>query len=310
MLRNIIGSFIVLSLLSIAAIFGQRPSAPSVETVSIEELVKKAGLRRSEYIEAFKDLNAQEIQRVEEYDDNGLKRRREIVSDLIVYESPLSKLSAVEYRNIRLVDGKPVGGREHRAEQLFARLLKASSLKKELERINDESRRFDLGTSFYGFTLNQGLPLDETVSRHYRFTLYGREQIDGHEVLRIDYQQISPMAEMVYNLTLPDKLKGAEPLYRGRLWLDRDTLRLRREERELTINHPSLNSPLTFVRFEFKYADSRFEILTPTHINITTFSRGHQKADGSPELFTGGKVEFEYGSFSRFEVTPDFRPGL
>jgi hypothetical protein len=38
---------------------------------------------------------------------------------------------------------------------------------------------------------------------------------------------------------LPIELKGAEPLYRGRLWLDAETKQLWREERELTLRHPS-----------------------------------------------------------------------
>jgi len=309
MMKHFIFLLTALYFLSFGSAFSQQSTSPPSDKISIEEIIKKARLRRTEYIEAFKDLNAEETQKIEEYDDKGLKRRREIVSDLIVYQSPLDNSSMFEYRNVRLVDGKTVGKRDQKAEQLFTRIAKAKSIKKELERLNRESSRYDLNTSVYGQTLNQGLPLEERLSRSFRFTVTGNEKIDGHEVIVIQYQQISQNPDLNTKLSLPKgKLEGAEPLHRGRLWLDRETLRLRREERELTINHPSLKSPLTFIKFEFDYANSRFEILTPTQITISTYNRGRDTADGSPELLIGAKTTFEYGVFSRFEVTPDFQP--
>lgn len=310
MLRHIFCLLIALSFLISGSAFSQQSTSPTSDKISIEELIKKAALRRKEYIEAFKDLNAEETQKIEEYDDKGVKRRREVVSDLIIYQSPLDNSSMFEYRNVRLVDGKVVAKRDQRAEQLFARLAKSKSVKKELERLNSESSRYDFGTKVSGYTLNQGLPLDERFSRSFRFTVTGEEQIDGHDVLVIQYQQVSQNPDLNIKLSsLPKKLEGAESLYRGRLWLDRESLRLRREVQEWTINHPSLASPLTFMKFEFNYANSRFEILTPTQITISTFNRGRDKSDGSSELLLGGKITFEYGVFSRFEVTPDFQPG-
>lgn len=311
MLRYIICLVIALSFLSSGSVLSQQSTSPTSDTVSIEAIIKKAALRRSEYIEAFKDLNAEETQKIEEYDDKGLKRRREIVSDLIIYQSPLENSSMFEYRNVRLVDGKAVAKRDQRVEQLFTRLVKSKSVKKELERVNHESSRYDLNTKAYGQTLKQGLPLAAGLSHSFRFTVIGNEKIDGHEVIVIQYQQVSQNPDLNITLSsLPKKLHGAEPLFRGRLWLDRDTLRLRREVREWTINHPSLQSPLIFMKFEFSYANSKFEILTPTQITISTFNRGRDKADGSPELLLGGKNTFEYGVFSRFEVTPNYQPGI
>lgn len=310
MLRYIICLAIALTLLSSGSAFSQQSTSPTSNTISIEEIIKKAALRRSEYIEAFKDLNAEETQKIEEYDDKGLKKRREIVSDLIIYQSPLDNSTMFEYRNVRLVDGKAVAKRDQRVEQLFTRLAKSKSIKKELERINSESSRYDLNTKAYGQTLKQGLPLAEGLSRSFQFTVIGNEKIDNHEVIVIQYQQVSQNPELNITLSsLPRKLQGAESLFRGRLWLDRETFRLRREVREWTINHPSLSSPLIFMKFEFNYANSKSEILTPTQITISTFNRGRDKADGSPELLLGGKTTFGYGVFSRFDVTPDFQPG-
>jgi hypothetical protein len=108
--------------------------------------------------------------------------------------------------------------------------------------------------------------------------------------------------------SLPKRLKDAEPLHRGRLWLDRDTARLRREERELTIRHALLPAPLTLMKYEFNYADSRFEILTPTRITISTYNRGRDLPGGGAEMSLGGRVVFDYGKFSRFGVdSPESR---
>lgn len=308
MLKHILRSLVLLSFLSPGLSFSQQPAPPSPDAAQTAELIRKAGLRRAEYKEMFKDLTAEETQRVEEYRDEGLKRRREIVCDLIIYQSQLDNSFMAEYRNVRAVDGKAVAGRDRRVEQLFGRLSKADSTKKELERLNREGKRYDLNFSAYGQTLNQGLPLDERVSQYFRFTGNGREQIDGHDTIVVEYQQVAQDPEQQTKLSLPEKLKGAEALYRGRLWLDRDTARLRREERELTLKHPSLPAPLTMWRFEFSYRDSRFGILTPTRIVFSAYSRGRDGAGGAPELSLGGRVVFEYGEFQRFDVaSPDPR---
>ncbi|MFL6253732.1 MAG: hypothetical protein ACJ74T_01795 [Pyrinomonadaceae bacterium] len=263
----------------------------------------------AEYRERFKDLIAEETQRIEEYGAEGLKRRREVVSDLIIYQSQLDSSVTAEYRNVRMVDGKEVAGRDRRVEQLFGRLAKADSRKKELERIQRESKRYDLRYSAYNHTLDQGITLHENLRPSFRFTVTGGERIDGHEVIEVRYEQVSQNPEINIKLSsLPERLKGAEPFFRGRLWLDRDTARLRREERELTIRHASLPTPLTLMKFEFSYADSRFDILTPTRIIFSTYDRGRDLPGGGAQLSLGGRVVFEYGEFRRFGVeAPDSR---
>jgi hypothetical protein len=60
------------------------------------------------------------------------------------------------------------------------------------------------------------------------------------------------------------------------------------------------------MRFELDYADSRFGLLTPQQITISTYNQGRTGADKKPELLLGGRVIFEYGAFTRFNVeTPD-----
>jgi hypothetical protein len=304
MLKHILRSLVLLSFIGPGLSFSQQPTPAAPDAAQTAELIRQGGLRRAEYMKMFNDLTAEETQKVEEYGGEGLKRRREIVSDLIIYQSQVDNSFMAEYRNVRGVDGKAVAGRDRRVEQLFGRLARADSRSKELERIARESRRYDLGYSAYGLTLNQGLPLDERVSPHFRFNVTGREQIDGHDVIVVEYQQVARNPDWDAKLSLPEKLKGAEPFYRGRVWLDLDTARLRREERELTLNLPSLPAPLTLWRFEFSYGDSRFGILTPTRIVFSSYNRGRDGAGGVPELSLGGRVVFEYGGFRRFDVAP------
>jgi hypothetical protein len=205
---------------------------------------------------------------------------------------------------VRSVDGVPLAKREERLVNLFGRLAKADSVKKELDRISRESRRYDLQASLYNQTLDQGLPLAEDVRGSFRFTPAGRERVNGRDVVVLQYQQAAQSPHLPFKMSLPPALKGAEPLFRGRLWVDAETAQLWREEREWTLRLPSLGRPLIFMRFEFDYAGSRFGILTPQRIVVSTYSRGRTGADKLPELLLGGKVTFTYSDFRRFDVTP------
>jgi hypothetical protein len=308
MLKHILRLLVALSFLAPGPSFGQASAPQSSDAAATAELIGKAAARQREYRERFKDLTAEETQRIEEHGDKGLKRRREVVSDLIIYQSQVEGSAMLEYRNVRLVDGKPVSGRDRRVEQLSGRLAKADSIKKELERIQRESWRYDLGYSVHGLTLNQGLTLDGDMRPSFRFTVNGGGRIDGQDVIEVRYEQVAPIPDQNVKLSLPGKLKGAELVYRGRLWLDRETARLRREEREWALKHPSFAAPLTYMKFELNYGESRFDILTPTRIIFSTYDRGRDLPGGGAELLLGWRVVFEYGEFRRFGVeAPDSR---
>ena len=307
MLRYILYSIVLLSLMNTSLCFAQGPPPTQLDPAELKELLRLANLRVSEYKAKFKDLTADEEQKIEEYDSGGkLKRQRRIVSDFIVYQSQLDSSSMAEYRNVRVVDGVAVAKREQRLVNLFNRLAKADSVKKELDRISRESRRYDQRYSFYGLTLHQGFLLAESLHATFQFTVVGREQVNGRDVIVLQYQQLAQSPGVNTKLELPSQLKGAEPFYRGRLWLDAETAQLWREERELTLQHRSFVAPLIVMRFEFEYAGSRFGILTPRRIVWSTFDRGLTGANKLPGLSLGGKVTYEYSSFRRFDVSaPD-----
>jgi hypothetical protein len=305
MFKRIVYLLVFLLLMGTGPLFAQQPEP------DVKELVRRAALSVGEYQTKFKDLTAEEDQKVEEYDEHGkVEKRRRIESDLFIYQSQLDPTQMVEYRDVKSVDGKPIKKREARLVNLISKSAKADSVKKELDRINRESRRYDLGFSFYGMTLYQGMLLGENLRDAFKFTFAGREQVNGHDVIVVDYQQVSQTPHINLKLELPTPLKGSESFHRGRLWLDAETAQIRREVREFTLQPPSVNRPLVLTRYEFEYADSRFGFLTPKRIVITNNSRGRTGADKKPEFMLGGKITFDYGAFTRFDVeTPDASVG-
>ena len=308
MLKRILILLALLALTNTRQPFGQQPAGPHLTPAELESLIRSAGLRVNEYRDKFKDLTADEEQETEEYDADGkLKRQRRVVSDLIIYQSQLDPSSMSEYRNVRSVDGRAVSKREERLVNLFGRLAKADSVKKELERINRESQRYNLNYGVNGYTLNEGLLLSENLRPSLKFTSAGREQINGRDVIVLQYQQVAYHPQLEFKLSsLPKELKGSETRHRGRLWLDAETAQLWREEREVTLQHPSLSRPLLLMRFEFEYVASSFGILTPHRIVFSTYNNGRTGADKMPELRLGGKVTFKYSGFRRFDIgSPD-----
>ena len=308
MLRRILYSLVLLSLTNTGLSLGQQPARSEPGPAELKDLIRRAGISASEYTARFKDLTAEEEQKIEEYDEQGkLKKQRRIASDLVIYQSQLDPTQMVEYRDVKSVNGVAVKKREARLASLLNKSAKADSVKKELDRIIRESQRYDLAHTFHGMTVNQGLPLEEKAREHFQFTPAGHEQVNGHDAIVVEYQQVSPMPDFKSDLSgLPAPLKGAEVFFRGRLWLDAETAQIRREVRELTLRLPSLSRPLVLYRFDLEYVDSRFGFLTPQRISVTIYSRGRTGADKKPELLLGGKVTFQYGAFRRFDVeVPD-----
>jgi hypothetical protein len=308
MLKRVHYSLVFVSLMSVSISLAQQAPQPQSDQAELNELIRRAAIRINEYKTGFKDLTAEEEQTIEEYDGKGkLKTQRRIASDLFIYQSQMDPSKMVEYRDVKAVDGVAVKKREERLVSLLNRSAKADSVKKELDRITRESKRYDLNYSFYGWTLHQGTPLYENTRGSFQFKLAGREQINGHDAIVLEYRQVSDNPGLAMKLSsLPSNLKGAWTRYQGRLWLDAATAQIRREVREMTMEHPSLTRSLVIIRYDLNYSDSRFGFLTPKRIEISSYTHGRTGADKHPELDLGGKVTFEYGAFTRFSVdSPD-----
>lgn len=284
-----------------------KSSTPKPKSAQLERLLDEAYARTVEYISVFKDLMVEERQSTELYDAGGiLLRKRLIVSDLVVYQSWLDNKTMVEYRNVREVDGTPVSKQQERAMNLTQRLVKVDSVSKELDRIDREASRYDLNYSVKGNTLNQGMALQKELRDAFEFEIAGRDIIEGHEVVILNYMQTVQHPKIKFKLALP-KVKSSAPLYRGRLWLDAKTAQLWREEREIFTRLPKFPDPVPVMQFEFQYTQSKFRILVPRRITFTTLGSIRKVEGAAPILSPGGRVKFEYGTFETFDIS--VKPG-
>jgi hypothetical protein len=282
----------------------QAAAVTSLTPSQLEHFLDAAYIRTTEYTASFRDLTAEEKQSVELYNTRGIiVRKREIISDFIVYQSRFDRGVTAEYRNVREVDKVPVPGREERVLRLFKKLASSSSVNQELALLSDEASRYDLNYSIQGYTLKEGLPLQKEVRSVFAFEVEGREQVEGFDVVIVKYMQRAQSPQLKVDLRLPSLPKASESFYRGRLWLDARTAQIRREERELVLAIPQVKEQLVLIRQEFHYTASQFDILVPKRTTLTTL--GSVKLDGNrvASSTTGGRLSFEYGPFSRFNVT-------
>lgn len=277
------------------------------DATQLETFLNQAYNRTVEYTGIFKDLMAEERHTIELYNGDGqLIQRRRIISDLVIYQSQVDSKTMVEYRNVREVDGVAIADQQERAAKLAERLVKVDSVSKELDRVDREASRYDLNYSLKGYTLNQAMPLQKEVREVFKFEEVGRETIDGHEVIVINYKQVAKHPQLQFKFSLP-KVKASAAYYKGRLWLDARNAQLWREEREIVVNLPKLTEPVAIMRFEFRYTPSKFNILVPQRITFSTLG-SIRNPEGLPPVFSpGGRVTFEYGAFEIFDIT--VRPG-
>jgi hypothetical protein len=288
---------------TLGQVASQTSSASSFTPEQLEHFLDTAFLRTMEYTASFRDLTAEEKQTVELYDAQGLLiRRRAIVSDFVVYQSRFDKDVTAEYRNVREVDKVQVTGREERVLKLFRKLASSSSVGQEMELISDEASRYDLNYNIQGHTLKEGLALQKDVRGVFAFEVAGIEKIDGHDVVVVKYRQREQSPRLKVDLRLPSLPKSSESFYRGRLWLDTRTARIWREERELVLELPRVKEPLVLILQEFFYSPSQFDILVPRRITLTTLGSVKLDVDRVAASTLGGRMIFEYGPFSRFNV--------
>lgn len=211
----------------------QDSPAPADIDALVTRFVKTSG----DYQKAFLNLVAEETKVAENFDQSGgLVKRREIVSDLVVYRSHDSKDTA-EYRDVLSVDGKPVAKRNKRALDLLTRASQSTSMEKELNLINREGQRSDLGFSTVGATINQISGAVLKSREKFRIDWVGRDRIAGHDVLVLDYQEKSPNRDHS-DAKFYTQYGFSGGIIRGRLWLDAATAQLRRDRWDL-VNFPS-----------------------------------------------------------------------
>ncbi|MEP7212248.1 MAG: hypothetical protein ABI791_04190 [Acidobacteriota bacterium] len=285
----------------------QTTSAPAVP---VAEAVRRAAAQRAVYLEEFKNLISKENKTFEIFDKKGqIKKRRTVTSVFIVYQ-PVKSKEVVEFRNVIAVDGKAVADADKRAEDLFTQLVDPESSEKELQKLQNESLRFDEGIYIDGLTLFQAVALADNLQPSFDFSLAGTDVIDGRDVVVLAYEQkrSSPFittdtsakpVEGKLTLEYDVDISGeVNPRLKGKLWLDAETMQVRRETRQLTVRPEGFASPIVFTEDEFQYVQTDFPLLAPKRIVHLQNRIGKKDAVAQ----TTEKVVFEYEKFTRPDV--------
>ena len=292
--------------------------SPVIESgpVGLKTVLNEAVKQISNYQTTFKDLLATETKTFETYNKRGeLKDSTTVESIFLVYQSAQDKNVTSELRSVLKVDEKPVPDSQERSDRLLAELQKATSAGSELDKIEKEGLRYDPSLRVIGFTLYEGIALAENLRPFFEFTLAGTENYEGSEAYVVNYQQTKKSPYITVNekpveskggnadfdADIPGELKNNDKFMRGKLWIDKNTFQIRREERELTVKTNA--ETLVALRTVFEYAPSDFGILVPKKISL--LENSIKKASKKSDNFAAVKntaVSFDYSKFRKTNV--------
>lgn len=281
---------------------------------SLETILIEAEKQIENYGLTFKDLLATETKTFARYDREGnAKDQTTVESDFLVYQSPKNEKVSSELRNVVRVDGKAVPDSQARSEKFLGELQKASTLESELEKIQKEGARYDKTLEVYGLTLFEAGVLDSALRPYFDFQMTGSENYDGREVYVVSYQQTrkSPFVTLNgstpesqnngfdFKLDVPGNLKKSDAFLRGKLWIDKETYQIRREQRELTVQ---ADEPLVLLANDFVYQSSEYGILVPKQIVVTTNALKKIKDTDRYEAVKETSLSFDYSKFRKTET--------
>ena len=285
----------------VLALASWAPAAQVAEGPTLEDLVARLNTAGEHYARTIRSLTAEETKVIEVFDADGrIEKRREIVSDVLVYQSARGG-AATEYRDVKTVDGVPRQRRGERALQLLTRAARADSLRKELEAIDRETSRYEFRLHLRGMIVGQPRMAPDW-KQHYDVAVAGRETVDGHETVLVTYRQTVRPPGSPRGLRIPGEFRDAPQLWRGWMWVDGETGRVWRYRRELTARHPAAAEPLVFIRADTHYTESRFGVMVPHRVVWDSLQRFSHEKGAQPALGLSDRVTFTYGEFRRFEV--------
>jgi len=309
-----ITSIVLFLLIAASAAAAQTPPVAVAQTVaapSTAEIVRRAAEQRALYLNEFKNLISREEKTYEIYDKNGsVKKQRKITSVFIVYQLNKTAGREVEFRNVIEVDGKLVTDAEKRSADFFNEVVVAQTSQKELEKLEKETSRYDLDPVIDGMTLNQAVALADNMQPYFTFERAGSETVDGRPTIILTYQQTKPSPFVLAKSSdaSPDGKTAVkydvnhsgsvDPRLRGKLWLDAETMQVRREVRQFTVRPEKFPEHVVYVEDQLDYTASDFSILTPkrfVHVQNTIRSKDSSAVKNAT-------VIFEYDKFTRPEV--------
>jgi hypothetical protein len=287
-------SLLAIGIASLAAL-GQAP-AP----IDLDALLAQADARRREFTETFKSLIAVETRLTELFDKDGrVTKQRLVVSDFLVYVSPISEGVISEYRVPRAVDGKAVRKSQNDTLKTFMRLADAKTAKEEGERLHALLLKDGLKYWTSGYTLHPFGVVAENRRKHAVFTIAGREAVGGRDAVVLAYELKAWRSERgrFYRHFADPRVGG-----RGRAWLDAADGRLLRWENEYLIVDRDITTPGPYIQTTVEYEPSAFGIWTPREV-VATFSDKVREKNTAPSLRRGGRITYTYTAFQRFSVS-------
>ena len=314
MSKKILFVIFILSALSAFAQDTQTMPSPKPTPPSLDTILNEAAKQTENYRETFRDLLATETKTFERYEKNGdLDDRTKVESNFFVYQSSKDGKTSSELRNVVKVDDELVPDSQARADRFLGELQKTKTVEKELEKIQDESLRYDKNFIISGLTLYEAIPLAENMRPFFEFNLAGAENYRGREAYVVSYRQTrkspfitidekrskEPGLKADFDLNLPGSLKKKDKFLQGKLWIDAQTFQILREEREIVVQ---ASSPLVMQKAVFEYEPSKFEIFVPKKIIFTDYDvkKGASKNDLIPYKFA--QVIFDYSEFKKTDV--------
>lgn len=301
-----LGLALVFSAFSAACVNAQMPVQ-----LSVDEIVERAANQSNVYVETFKNLLSEEKKTFEIFDKKGgVKKRRTVRSTFIVYQLLKDEGQIAEFRNVISVDEKRLENTDERAKDFFEKVVASASSQAELDRIRDESSRFDEDFAISGLTLFQAIPFSGSLRKSFKFVLLGKESGPSGDVFVVGYHQIgtnpaitisssrTTNASHNYDIEIDDDEVELNPRVRGQLWIDASTFNVRREIRNRTIQPAGYEKPMVVAENSFEYAESNFGVLLPRKITHLQYRVRLEDREALKDT----RVEFEYGNFTKPDV--------
>jgi len=306
-------AFFILSSISVFSQDAQPTPSPQPSPASLETILNEAAKQSLTYRETFKDLLATETKTFEKYKKDGnADNQTKVESNFLVYQSSKNGQTA-ELRNVVKVNDKPIPEGQERANRFLGELQKEKTAEKELEKIQDESSRYDKSVRISGFTLFEAITLAENLRPNFEFNLGGTENYQGKNVYVIDYRQTKKTPFITvnekgsneqglkadYDVNLPGSLKKADKFLQGKLWIDAQTFQLLREERKIVVNAAT---PIVAQEMIFEYEPSQYEIYVPKKIVFTEYSFKKGSDKNNFTTVKNSQMTFDYSEFKRTNV--------
>ncbi len=282
---------------------------------NLEGFLEKAEKSSKKYVETFKNLIAEESKTITKYKKDGsTDDLRTIKSNFIVYQS-LKNEKFSEFRTVFEYNGKNVSENDDDVVKFFQKLENSENSEEEFKKVKKLSQRFDGRYLVWGMTLGQDFLLLPNVREIFNYKLLGVEKYNERDVYVIEYRQkeystfitVNPTKEekrtsrgFQYVTFMSNDFKPTNPRLNGKMMLDAETGQMWKNEYEIEIKPKSVEKPIVTNQSSYEYQASKFGILVPKTIVITSFqiSGKPKKSFSVTKLAT---LKAEYSKFSNLD---------